>query len=90
MMATYPVLEGDAVVAALELGGFEAVWRRGNHVRLASEAGRVVTAPIFPTEAICPGLLRKILRDAKLDVAAFEGLAGAVLPAAIPEPPGKS
>jgi predicted RNA binding protein YcfA (HicA-like mRNA interferase family) len=85
-MTSYPMLEGDAVVAALEIGGFEAVWRRGNHVRLASESGRVVTAPVFPTETVCPGLLRKILRDAKLDLAAFRGLAGEVLP----EPPSKS
>lgn len=75
-MKTWPDMNGDAVVAALERGGFETVWRRGNHVRLASEAGRVVTTPVFQAEHICPGLMRKILRDARLDMAAFRALAG--------------
>jgi predicted RNA binding protein YcfA (HicA-like mRNA interferase family) len=75
-MPIYPTLDGDYVIAALGRGGFEPVWRRGNHVRLASESGRVVTTPVFPDQAICPGLLRKILRDARLELPAFMKLAG--------------
>ena len=75
-MPVYPTLDGENVVAALERGGFEAVWRRGHHIRLASDSGRIVTAPVFPSEAICPGLLRKILRDARLELPAFMSLAG--------------
>jgi predicted RNA binding protein YcfA (HicA-like mRNA interferase family) len=74
-MPIYPTLDGEYVVAALERGGFEPVWRRGNHIRLASETGRVVTAPVFPSQAVCPGLLRKILRDARLELPAFMYLA---------------
>ena len=74
MMTALRDLDGDAIAAALESRGFERVWRRGSHVRFVSEAGRVVTTPLFASEPVCVALLRKILRDADLGTEEFAAL----------------
>lgn len=51
---------------ALQRLGFEPVRQKGSHVRYKHGDGRAVTVPNHPGEAIGPGLLRKILRDANV------------------------
>jgi len=64
-MPKLPVLEGQALVIALQKAGFEVTRQKGSHVRLHHPDGRVVTVPIHQGKELGRGLLRKILRDAE-------------------------
>lgn len=63
---------GDDCIKALGRLGYVAERQRGSHVRLTAPGRRPVTVPRY--DALGPGLLRKILRDAGVDVAAFTAL----------------
>ena len=65
-MPGLPVLPAKEVIQLLERMGFQVVRQRGSHVRLRHPDGRVVTVPVHSGEDIGPGLLRKILRDARV------------------------
>ena len=65
-MPKLPALTGEAVIIALETGGFQRIRQKGSHVRLRHEDGRVLTIPVRAGKNIGRGLLRKILRDAEL------------------------
>ena len=54
------------VIKALSKVGFRVVRRRGSHVVLKHEDGRVTVVPIHAGEKIGRGLLLKIIKDAKL------------------------
>ena len=70
-----PTVKGSEVVRALEKLGFRVVRRRGSHVRLKHPDGRAVTVPVHAGEDLDRGLLKKILRDARISEDAFrEGL----------------
>ena len=61
-----PILRADELIRALERAGFRIVRQRGAHARLRHPDGRVVTVPVHPGQDIGRGLLRKILRDARI------------------------
>jgi predicted RNA binding protein YcfA (HicA-like mRNA interferase family) len=59
------------VLRALEALGFEIVRQKGSHVFLRHPDGRTTTVPVHPGEDIGRGLLRKVIRDAGVDVEEF-------------------
>ncbi len=59
-------VKGKDLVSALERAGFEVTRTKGSHRFLRHPDGRVTTVPVHAGETIGPGLLSKILRDAKL------------------------
>jgi predicted RNA binding protein YcfA (HicA-like mRNA interferase family) len=67
---------GKEVISALQRAGFEVTRTRGSHRFLRHSDGRVTTVPVHSGEIIGPGLLSKILRDAKLSRAELEKLLG--------------
>ena len=67
---------GTEVISALQKAGFEVTRTRGSHHFLRHSNGRVTTVPVHAGETIGPGLLSKILGDAKLSRSEFEQLLG--------------
>jgi len=67
-MPRYPRLTGQELIRVLLRNGFQAVRIRGSHHRLRHPDGRVTTVPVHRGEIIGPGLLRTILRDAKINL----------------------
>jgi predicted RNA binding protein YcfA (HicA-like mRNA interferase family) len=63
-MSQLPILSGAKIVKALKKLGYEEVRQRGSHIRLFCDNGNPITIPDY--SAVSRGLLRKILRDAKL------------------------
>jgi len=59
-------LEADEVLRALRKAGFEMTRQRGSHIRMRHADGRALTVPVHAGLVLGRGLLRKILRDAKL------------------------
>ncbi|MEL6927229.1 MAG: type II toxin-antitoxin system HicA family toxin [Cyanobacteria bacterium J06600_6] len=70
-MPKLPVVKASEVIKALEKIGFKVVRQKGSHVRLKREDNCVVTIPVHQGKTLGKGLLRKILRDAKLTVDEF-------------------
>lgn len=68
-MSRLPSITGRQVIAALQKLGFEEVRTRGSHHYLRHLDGRVTVVPTHAGETIGPGLLSKILRDAKVSKA---------------------
>ena len=64
-----PVLSGRQVLAALTRLGFVEVHRKGSHVKLKHEDGRVIVYP-FHTE-VDRYTLKGALRDADIDLEEF-------------------
>ena len=62
-MSELPVIKGGDLVNLLESIGFRVIRRRGSHVRLKAEDGRVTTVPVHRNKDIPKGLLRKIIRE---------------------------
>ncbi|MBW3565483.1 MAG: type II toxin-antitoxin system HicA family toxin [Acidobacteria bacterium] len=65
-MSTFPALTGKQLINALEKLGFEVTRTKGSHHFLRHADGRVTVVPVHSGEDIGPGLLSKILRDAKI------------------------
>ena len=65
-MARLPRLRGRELVRILSRHGFEVIRIRGSHHFLRHPDGRQTVVPVHAGEAIGPGLLLKILKDAKL------------------------
>lgn len=59
------------VLRALEELGFQVVRQKGSHVFLRHPDGRTTVVPVHPGEDIGKGLLRKIIRDAGIEVEEF-------------------
>jgi predicted RNA binding protein YcfA (HicA-like mRNA interferase family) len=69
MSPKLPVLSGDDLIKALKKFGYEPVRQEGSHVRLrhtAEPQRHPLTVPRHRT--LKPGLLRRILRDARISV----------------------
>ena len=64
-------LPSRKVLHAPESFGFEAIRQRGSHIVMRHPDGRTTVVPIHTGEDIGRGLLRKIIRDARLDVEEF-------------------
>ncbi|MEM3401709.1 MAG: type II toxin-antitoxin system HicA family toxin [Candidatus Hadarchaeales archaeon] len=56
----------EKLIKVLEKTGFAIVRQRGSHVFLRHSDGRATIVPIHKGEEIGRGLLRKIMKDAKL------------------------
>jgi predicted RNA binding protein YcfA (HicA-like mRNA interferase family) len=59
-------LPARKVLKILSILGFKIVRKRGSHVVLKHPDGRVTVVPVHAAESIGPGLLLKIIKDAKL------------------------
>jgi predicted RNA binding protein YcfA (HicA-like mRNA interferase family) len=67
-MTRLPRVAGKEIVRALQKAGFSVDRTRGSHVFLKHPDGRATAVPVHSGETLGPGLLRAILRDAKLSV----------------------
>jgi len=65
-MSSLPSVTGKQVIAALGRLGFQKIRIRGSHHYLRHADGRTTVVPVHAGETIGPGLLSKILRDAKI------------------------
>lgn len=68
-MSQLPILSGREILKALASLGYYPIRQRGSHVRLDAPAMRSITIPLYST--VSRGLLRKILRDARLSPEEF-------------------
>jgi predicted RNA binding protein YcfA (HicA-like mRNA interferase family) len=59
-------LPARKVIKILSISGFKIVRKRGSHVVLKHPDGRITVVPVQAAEKIGPGLLLKIIKDAKL------------------------
>ncbi|MEK7207950.1 MAG: type II toxin-antitoxin system HicA family toxin [Patescibacteria group bacterium] len=73
-MAILPLLSARVIVRALLRAGYFVARQRGSHIRLTHPMRPPVSVPNHPT--IGRGLLRKILRDARLGEVDFLRLLG--------------
>jgi len=73
-VTSYPAVKGKDLVAALGRAGFVVTRIKGSHHFLRHSDGRVTVVPVHAGETIGPGLLSRILRDAKLDRDALQKL----------------
>ncbi|MEK7450383.1 MAG: type II toxin-antitoxin system HicA family toxin [Patescibacteria group bacterium] len=71
-MTQLPILSGQEIIKILAKIGYGPVRQRGSHVRLSCPNKRSVSVPNY--ETVSRGLLRKILRDAKLSSEEFNRL----------------
>ena len=65
-MTRLPRLTGKQLVSRLKQKGFHLVRIRGSHLLLRHSDGRQTVVPVHSGEIIGPGLVAKILKDAKL------------------------
>ncbi len=59
-------LPPEKVIKALEKAGFFAIRQKGSHIFLQHPDGRTTVVPYHKGEDIGIGLLRKIMRDARM------------------------
>jgi predicted RNA binding protein YcfA (HicA-like mRNA interferase family) len=59
-------LPAKKILKILSKLGFKIVRQRGSYVFLKHPDGRIAVVPVHPAEEIGPGLLFKIIKDAKL------------------------
>ncbi len=77
MTAKLPVISGREAVQAFQRFGYEVVRQRGSHIRLrhpTDPAKQPLTIPDHRT--LKPGLLRRLIRDAQIEVEEFQKLLG--------------
>jgi predicted RNA binding protein YcfA (HicA-like mRNA interferase family) len=67
-MPKHPRLTGKELVDLLIKRGFRVARIKGSHYRLRHPDGRVTSVPVHRREIIGPGLLKQIVRDARLDI----------------------
>lgn len=72
-MPQLPVLKGREIIAILSKIGYTQIRQRGSHIRLECHLRKSITVP---NHIVGRGLLRKILRDARLTVEEFLELMG--------------
>ncbi len=66
--------KADEVKRVLEKLGFSCVRQSGSHLIYHHDDGRWTTVPIHKGKDLGKGILRKILKDAKITVDEFERL----------------
>ena len=74
MSERLPRVTAADALRALERAGFALARQSGSHRILKNAAGRRVTVPVHFRAILHPKLLKSILRDAGLTVAAFQEL----------------
>ena len=70
-MAAVRPLPARKVLRALQTLGFKVVRQTGSHVFLRHPDGRTTVVPVHPGEDVGRGLVRKIIRDARVDPEEF-------------------
>lgn len=70
-MTRLPVLHGKEIINALAKLGYLKIRQKGSHIRLECAGRKSITVP---NHTIARGLLRKILRDARLTLEEFQEL----------------
>ncbi len=71
----FPVLKPREVIRLLETLGFNLLRKsKGSHWQFEHPDGRRVTVPVHRGRDIGPGLLRKIMRDAEVELEQLEEL----------------
>ncbi len=71
----FPILKPREVIHFLEALGFKLLRKsKGSHWQFEHPDGRRVTVPVHPGHDIGPGLLRKIMRDAEVELEQLEEL----------------
>lgn len=73
-MTRLPTLTSSRIIKALQKSGFQIKRQRGSHVYLQHPDGRTTVVPVHQGEDIGRGLLRKILRDVKMEPEEFQKL----------------
>ncbi|MEO8347437.1 MAG: type II toxin-antitoxin system HicA family toxin [Acidobacteriota bacterium] len=68
MSPKLPALSAPRLITILRKHGFSEVRQSGSHVVLRHDDGRRTTVPLHSSRDLGKGLLRKILRDANLEV----------------------
>ena len=77
MSPQLPVVSGQEIVRAFGRLGYEVVRQRGSHLRLrhpSAPSRKPLSVPDHRT--LKPGLLRKLIRDAQVEVEEFIRLLG--------------
>lgn len=77
MTAKLPVISGQEAIRAFQRLGYEVVRQRGSHIRLRhpnDPARQPLSVPDHKT--LKPGLLRRLIRDAQIEVDEFRRLLG--------------
>jgi predicted RNA binding protein YcfA (HicA-like mRNA interferase family) len=64
-----PLLSGRQVLAALQRLGFAELHRKGSHVKMAHQDGRIIVFPFH--DEVDRYTLKGSLRDAGIDMAEF-------------------
>ncbi|NQS97662.1 MAG: type II toxin-antitoxin system HicA family toxin [candidate division Zixibacteria bacterium] len=62
-MSKLPIISGGELIKFLKSIGFTIIRRKGSHIRLKAEDGRITTVPIHGNKDLPKGLLRKIVRE---------------------------
>ncbi len=62
-MTKLPTITGKEFVKFLKYMGFQVIRKKGSHVRMRNEDGRITTVPVHSNRNIPKGLLRKIIRE---------------------------
>ncbi|MFQ5864582.1 MAG: type II toxin-antitoxin system HicA family toxin [bacterium] len=62
-MTKLPLITGKEFIKFLESVGFKVTRKKGSHVRMRSDDGRVTTVPVHANKDLPKGLLRKIVRE---------------------------
>ncbi|MEX2017455.1 MAG: type II toxin-antitoxin system HicA family toxin [Candidatus Pacearchaeota archaeon] len=73
-MAKFPQISGRELCKILEKLDFEMIYTKGSHIRFKHPDGRRTVVPVHADEKIGKGLLREILKQAKLSREEFEKL----------------
>ncbi len=71
MSPKLPVVSGVECVKALEKIGYKRVRQRGSHIRLKDINGKLSPVTVPDHKELRPGLLKKIIKDAELEVEEF-------------------
>ncbi len=66
-----PVVSGLACIRSLEKIGYKRVRQKGSHIRLKDMNGKLLPVTVPDHKELRPGLLKKILSDADLEVEDF-------------------
>ncbi len=71
MSPKLPVVSGLECIRALEKIGYNRVRQKGSHIRLKDMNGKLSPVTVPNQKELRPGLLKKILNDADLEVEEF-------------------
>jgi len=71
MSPKLPVVSGLECIKALEKIGYKRARQKGSHIRLKDMNGKLSPVTVPDHKELRPGLLKKILNDADLEVEEF-------------------